>query len=163
MSRGSATLPPITTGPSGRISGAAGDAIDDEEIISPKALAFEVPPAGAASTDGAESGAEVSDRCAVSGCSTTAPLMIDAVLLTGGLMVEFVFVAEPEEFDAPELTVTAGAPDEIALATGPLIAGPEAEFCKAFCSALTSCDCGVDCSRADEFTLALPPLDWERK
>src|ERR1700733_12175600 len=85
ISRGSATFPPVTTGPSGRISGAAGAAILEEEIRPGSALPLELSTVAPASRAGAATGPAVSVRWAVSGCAPAAePPIIAAILFTGG-------------------------------------------------------------------------------
>src|SRR5271167_4514176 len=155
ISRGSATFPPVTTGPSGRISGAAGAAMLDEEMMPGSALPLELSTAEPAASAGAATSSAESVRCAVSGCASAAdPPMIAAILFTGALAT----AGDLLLFDELALTVTAGAPEGTAVATGPLTTDCVAEFCKAVCSAATCCDCAVGCESVDEL-----PLVWERK
>src|ERR1700722_4751011 len=158
ISRGSATFPPVTTGPSGRISGAAGAAIL-EEIIPGSALPLELSTEAPASSAGAATCSAASVRCALSGCATAAdPPRIAAILFTGGFTGTLAAAGDLLAVDEPALTVTAGAPEGTAVATGPLTTDCEAEFCKAVCSAATCWDWAVDCDSGEEL-----PFVCERK
>src|SRR6202789_1900047 len=107
ISRGSATFPPVTTGPSGRISGAAGAAMLEEEMTPGSALPLELSTAEPASSAGAATCSAESVRCAVSGCaSATDPPRIAAILFTGALAA----TGDLPAFDELALTVTAGVP-----------------------------------------------------
>src|SRR5277367_3580159 len=112
----------------------------EDEIIPGSAFPLELSVVAPASSAGAATGSAVSVRCAVSGwASAAAPPKIEAILLAGGLAAGIGLFG----LEVLALTVTAGAPEGTAVATGPLTTDCDAEFCKAVCSAATCWDCAV--------------------